>query len=78
MVPAQRVTFLRVVLTSESPKVMGLMDIHDPNALQHYAGYTFLVCTTVTISSKYVCQLSAMIVKNGVFLRGLYIPPFLF
>ena len=33
--------FLRVVPTSESPKVMGLMGIHDPNALQHYAGYTY-------------------------------------
>ena len=27
--------------TTESPKVMGLMGIHDPNALQHYAGYTY-------------------------------------
>ena len=33
--------FLRVVSTFESPKVMGLMGIHDPNALQHYAGYTY-------------------------------------
>ena len=33
--------FLRVVPTSESPKVMGLMGIHDPNALQCYAGYTY-------------------------------------
>ena len=33
--------FLREVLTSESPKVMGLMGIHDPNALQCYAGYTY-------------------------------------
>ena len=32
--------FLRVVPTSESPKVMGLMGIHDPNALWCYAGYT--------------------------------------
>ena len=34
--------FLRAVPTSESPKVMGLMGIHDPDALQHYAGYTYL------------------------------------
>ena len=33
--------FLRVVPTLESPKVMGLMGIHDPNALQCYAGYTY-------------------------------------
>ena len=33
--------FLRVVPTSESPKVMGLMDIHDPNALQHFASFTY-------------------------------------
>ena len=33
--------FLRAVPTSESPKVMGLMGIHDPDALQHYAGYTY-------------------------------------
>ena len=33
--------FLRVVPTSESPKVMGLMGIHDPDALQCYAGYTY-------------------------------------
>ena len=33
--------FLRVVPTMESPKVMGLMGIHDPNALQHYTGYTY-------------------------------------
>ena len=33
--------FLRVVPTTESPKVMGLMGIHDPNALQCYAGYTY-------------------------------------
>ena len=33
--------FLRVVPTTESPKVMGLMGIHNPNALQHYAGYTY-------------------------------------
>ena len=32
---------LRVVPTSESPKVMGLMGIHNPNALWHYAGYTY-------------------------------------
>ena len=34
--------FLRAVPTSESPMVMGLMGIHDPNALQCYAGYTYL------------------------------------
>ena len=33
--------FLRVVPASESPKVMGLMGIHNPDALQHYAGYTY-------------------------------------
>ena len=33
--------FLRVVPTTESPKVMGLMGIHDPDALQCYAGYTY-------------------------------------
>ena len=33
--------FLWVVPTLESPKVMGLMGIHNPNALQHYAGYTY-------------------------------------
>ena len=33
--------FLRAVPTSESPKVMGLMGIHDPNALWHYAVYTY-------------------------------------
>ena len=33
--------FLRVVPATESPKVMGLMDIHNPNALQCYAGHTF-------------------------------------
>ena len=33
--------FLRVVPTMESPKVMGLMGIHDTNALWHYAHYTY-------------------------------------
>ena len=33
--------FLRVVPTSESPKVMGLMGIHDPDAPWCYAGYTY-------------------------------------
>ena len=33
--------FLRAVPTSESPKVMGLMGIHDLDALWHYAGYTY-------------------------------------
>ena len=35
--------FLRVVPTSESPKVMGLVSIHDPDALQHFASFTY--CT---------------------------------
>ena len=33
--------FLRVVSTKESPKVMGLKGIHDPNALWHFASYTY-------------------------------------
>ena len=33
--------FLRVVHATESPKVMGLIGIHDPNALWCYAGYTY-------------------------------------
>ena len=33
--------FLRVVSPKESPKVMGLKGIHDPNALQHFANYTY-------------------------------------
>ena len=33
--------FLRVVSAKESPKVMGLKGIHDPNALQHFASYTY-------------------------------------
>ena len=33
--------FLRAVPTLESPKVMGLMGIHDPSALQCYAGYIY-------------------------------------
>ena len=33
--------FLRAVLTLESPKVMDLMGIHDPDALWHYTGYTY-------------------------------------
>ena len=33
--------FLRVVPNSESPKVMGLMGIHDLDALWCYAGYTY-------------------------------------
>ena len=33
--------FLRAVPAMESPKVMGLMGIHDPDALQHYVGYTY-------------------------------------
>ena len=33
--------FLRVVPTMESPKVMGLMCIHDPDALQHFTSCTY-------------------------------------
>ena len=33
--------FLRVVPTMESPKVMGLKGIHDLEALQQFAGYTY-------------------------------------
>ena len=33
--------FLRVVPATESPKVMELMGIHDPDALWCYAGYTY-------------------------------------
>ena len=33
--------FLRAVATSESPKVMGLMGIHDPDALQHFTSFTY-------------------------------------
>ena len=33
--------FLRVVPTSESPKVMGLVGIHDPDALWHFASFTY-------------------------------------
>ena len=33
--------FLRVVPTSESPKVMGLEGIHDPDAHSHFAGFTY-------------------------------------
>ena len=33
--------FLRVVPASESPKVMGLKGIHGPDALQHYASFTY-------------------------------------
>ena len=33
--------FLRVVPAMESPKVMGIMGIHNPNALRCYAGYTY-------------------------------------
>ena len=32
---------LRVVSAKESPKVMGLKGIHDPNALQQFASYTY-------------------------------------
>ena len=33
--------FLRAVPASESPKVMGLAGIHDPDALWHFAGFTY-------------------------------------
>ena len=33
--------FLRVVPATESPKAVGLMGIHDPNALWCYAGYSY-------------------------------------
>ena len=33
--------FLRMVSAKESPKVMGLKGIHNPNALWHFAGYTY-------------------------------------
>ena len=33
--------FLRVVSTKESPKVMGLKRIHNPNAFWHFARYTY-------------------------------------
>ena len=33
--------FLRVVSAKESPKIMGLKGIHDSNALQHFASYTY-------------------------------------
>ena len=33
--------FLRVVPTLESPKIMGLEGIHDPDALCHFAGFTY-------------------------------------
>ena len=33
--------FLRAVSAKESPKIMGLKGIHDPEALRHFASYTF-------------------------------------
>ena len=33
--------FLRAVSFKESPNIMGLKGIHDPNALWHFAGYTY-------------------------------------
>ena len=33
--------FLRVVSTKESPKIMGLKEIHDFDALWHFASYTY-------------------------------------
>ena len=33
--------FLRVVPTLESPKVMGLVGIHDPDTLQYFASFTY-------------------------------------
>ena len=37
----KRLRFLRVVSAKESPKVMGLKGIHDPNTLWHFASYTY-------------------------------------
>ena len=34
-------TFLGMVSAKESPKIMGLKGIHDPDALHHFAGYTY-------------------------------------
>ena len=34
--------FLRAVPANESPKVMGLKGIHDPDALWQFAGFTYL------------------------------------
>ena len=33
--------FLRAVPAMESPKVMGLVGIHNPDVLRHYAGYPY-------------------------------------
>ena len=33
--------FLRAVSTKESPKIMGLKGIHDPEALWHFASYMY-------------------------------------
>ena len=33
--------FLRVVSAKESPKVMNLKGIHNPDALQHFASYNY-------------------------------------
>ena len=42
MVPTQRIKIPQgEVPTSEYPRVMGLMSIHNLDALQHYAGYTY-------------------------------------
>ena len=38
---AKGLKFLRAVPTSESPKVMWLVGIYDPDALQHFAGFTY-------------------------------------
>ena len=46
------------------------------NGFNYTVYQNFLVSTTVTISSKYVCQLSVVIVKSGIFLGGPCIPPF--
>ena len=39
--PPKGLRFLRAVPTTESPKVMGLMGIHDPDALRHFASHTY-------------------------------------
>ena len=39
--PPKGLRFLRVVPTMESPKIMGLKGIHNPDALRHFAGCTY-------------------------------------
>ena len=35
--------FIRVVPATEFPEVMGLMGIHDPDALQHFTRFTYIL-----------------------------------